>query len=83
MPDLSTPLLDAANAKLLNPTMDCASLDLSSGIGSVMSEAKPDDGNAAPSVIYYPSFDSASCLHDGVIPAWLQESDKFESAQVS
>ena len=29
MPDLSTPLLDAANAKLLNPDLDCASLDKS------------------------------------------------------
>ena len=27
MPDLSTPLLDAANAKLLNPNIDCASPD--------------------------------------------------------
>ncbi|KAL7524512.1 hypothetical protein ACHAXR_000607, partial [Thalassiosira sp. AJA248-18] len=49
MPDLSTPLLDAANAKLLDPTMDCASLDLSDHIAMAMSEtgSKSDGGASA------------------------------------
>ena len=38
MPDLSTPLLDAANAKLLNPDLDCASLDKSDIIMAMSEE---------------------------------------------
>ena len=32
MPDLSTPLLDAANAKLLDPDLNCASFDVSDSV---------------------------------------------------
>mmetsp|Transcript_28384 Transcript_28384/g.48957 ORF Transcript_28384/g.48957 Transcript_28384/m.48957 type:complete len:164 (+) Transcript_28384:635-1126(+) len=48
MPDLSTPLLDAANAKLLDPSMDCASFDLSDYIQAAMSDSYPKSDEGAP-----------------------------------
>ena len=87
MPDLSTPLLDAANAKLLNPDLDCASLDLSDSIGTVIGEARPDNGGNAnagvPEIAYYPSFNTGSCLHDGLQADWLKKSDIFSTVDVS
>ena len=83
--DLSTQLLDAANAKLLNPTMDCASLDLSDSINALIGEAKPDGGGngGASEIVFYPDFSNAKCLHDGLHSTWLQPGDMFNNAQVS
>ena len=81
--DLSTPLLDAANAKLLDPNLDCANLNLSDIVVAAMSEAKPNgDGNAVTDIVLYPSFDSQKCLHDGLQSDWLRPSDLFNNAQV-
>jgi len=72
MPDLSTPLLDAANAKLHDPSMDCADLDLSTSIEAIMDEMHSrldiSDGAsaAAPEVTYsyYPDYRESICLND-------------------
>mmetsp|Transcript_43344 Transcript_43344/g.77906 ORF Transcript_43344/g.77906 Transcript_43344/m.77906 type:complete len:815 (-) Transcript_43344:179-2623(-) len=81
--DLSTPLLDAANAKLLNPTMNCTSLDLSDSINALIGEAKPDGGGngGASEIVFYPDFSNAKCLHDGLHSSWLQPGDMFNNAQ--
>lgn len=89
MPDLSTPLLDAANAKLLDPSIDCASMDLSTQITALISEAhpKPDDSaggsSGPPKIIYYPDYGAAQCLNDGKESAWLQPGDIFHTPKVS
>ena len=71
--DGSTPLLDAANAKLANPSIDCA--DMGNGVSAsyLIAEA---GGEAAGEVAedkpkFYPHFDSSTCLSDGLQPSWL------------
>lgn len=91
MPDLSTPLLDAANAKLLNPDLDCASLDLSAYVKEVISEAHPDSpGSAAAAgtgqaslTVYYPVYDVALCFNDGLEPDWMKADEMFGTLEVS
>ena len=92
MPDLSTPLLDAANAKLLNPDLDCASLDLSAYVKEVISEAHPDSpGYAAAAAgtgqasltVYYPVYDVALCFNDGLEPDWMKADEMFGTLEVS
>lgn len=96
MPDLSTPLLDAANAKLHDPDMDCASLDLSTQIVAVMAEMHPgvpeatggsdggsDAGSSAPEVIYYPDYGGQKCKNDGQQAGWLNPADLSNSVEVS
>ena len=86
MPDLSTPLLDAANAKLLNPDMDCASLDLSEAIAELVGEAHPMSAGAhagLPDIAYYPDHSGAVCLNDGNDPDWLKDADRFGTLEVS
>ena len=75
--DGSTPLLDAANAKLANPSIDCA--DMGNGVSAsyLIAEA---GGEAAGEVAedkpkFYPHFDSSTCLSDGLQPSWLQAAD--------
>jgi chitinase len=81
LPDLSTPLLDAANAKLLDPNLDCASLDLSD-ITPLLSEGRLDGGAVqVQKEVHYPNFSTASCLHDGLEADWLGPSDKFDTAE--
>lgn len=80
MPDLSTPLLDAANAKLINPNLDCASLGHSADTTSAVIGGDAEAGNTS-SESYYPHFDTSSCSR--LAPDWFQESDVFESAEVS
>jgi len=85
MPDLTTPLLDAANAKLLSPNLDCASFDLSDDLASntISPAAVLDDGIVSndPETVYYPMFGSGSCAHDGLEPVWLRPTDLLGSAQ--
>jgi len=85
LPDMSTPLLDAANAKLLNPALDCASLDLSDSVADLIGDALGADPENAglPSVVFYPDFNLGSCLSDGFESNWLRPSDKFDNAKVS
>ena len=84
--DFSTPLLDAANAKLLDPSLDCASLDLST-IGAVMNEmhitSQGASADAGPELVFYPAFGEGLCLSDGNHADWLQLSDMTNSAEVS
>lgn len=88
MPDFSTPLLDAANAKLLNPNLDCASLDLSDVINDLIGDAftvgdpESDVAGGAPEVVYYPDRAGNVCLHDGLHPDWLKPSEIFNNAEV-
>jgi chitinase len=83
MPDLSTPLLDAANAKLLDPGLDCASMDLSDHVAQVVGEAfsqgHGEEGDGAPAAVYYPDFGSGVCLNDGMQSDWIQKSDTFDN----
>jgi len=88
MPDLSTPLLDAANAKLHDPSMDCADLDLSTSIEAIMDEMHPRldiDGAsaAAPEVTYsyYPDYSESICLNDNEQSEWLNPALIFNSVQ--
>merc|ERR1712085_8835 len=82
MPDLSTPLLDAANAKLLDPTMDCASRDLSSQINAIMEKTHPKAGtNTGGENSYYPARSKVLCKNDGQQADWLKPSDLFGSAE--
>lgn len=83
MPDLSTPLLDAANAKLLEPSLDCASLDLST-IGAVMSELHPSSqaaGNSESELVFYPDHGSGICRHDAQQSEWLKKSETSNNLQ--
>lgn len=80
---MSTPLLDAANAKLLDPTLDCASLDLLSAVGETMSQANYAAADAGPEVVWYPDFGGGICLSDGLHQSWLKPSDKFDNIEVS
>lgn len=60
MEDKSTPLLDAANKKLENPSFDCSSM---SDADAMISKEKPED--AGPTY-WYPLHDgSNSCVNDG------------------
>ena len=93
MPDLTTPLLDAANAKLLDPSLDCASLDLSDYINEIVSEAHPPQlildakGNSVPisSQVslskWYANFSDGVCLNDGQEPNWLKDEELFDTVQ--
>ena len=96
MPDLTTPLLDAANAKLLDPSLDCASLDLSDYIKEIVSEAHPpqqlilDDaeGNSVSiipqvqvSSVWYANFSDGVCLNDGKEPNWLKDEELYDTVQ--
>ena len=90
MPDLSTPLLDAANAKLLNPNLDCAGLDLSNEVAGIMSEAGftgPAAGGGGepgvPKIVYYPNYSGAVCLNDGLQSDWLKATEIFGTVEVS
>ena len=92
MPDLSTPLLNAANAKLLDPDMDCAGLDLSTHINVMMDEVHPKtdtgetsegDVHIAANVIYYPEHSTGFCKSDGQHSEHLQPSNLHDSAEVS
>jgi len=74
--DGSTPLLDAANAKLLNPDMDCASLDQSD---EVMSEDMQEV--SVPERVFYPDFGRSKCLSDGVYEDMFKPEKLFDSAQ--
>ena len=78
MPDLSTPLLDAANAKLLDPNLDCGSYDVSDYVGI---EAAVEGGAVEADVanLYYPNSDTATCLNDGLEAEWILEEDKYSS----
>ena len=85
--DLSTPLLDAANAKILDPDLDYVGLNLSDSVaGAVTGEAKPDGAaNAgAPDVEYYPDFSASKCLYDslGGLKLYLQPLNIFNNVQV-
>jgi len=71
--DLNTPLLDAANAKLVNPSLDCAD------IGSYHTVEAAAGGEAAVETEYYPHYDSGTCLSDGLAPSWLQNSAIFNN----
>ena len=77
MPDLSTPLLDATNAKLLNPGLDCAS-ELNDVIFEI-SGVIP----GAPITIWYPAYAEGGCLSDGKESEWLSQSELFDSEEVS
>lgn len=76
MPDLSTPLLDATNAKLLDPTLDCAD-----GLFNVLGISSGSEPKEEP--MYYPDYSAQSCLADGNHPAHLQAKDRFHTADVS
>jgi len=75
--DGSTPLLDAANAKLANPSIDCA--DMGNGVSAsyLIAEAGGEAAGevAADKPKFYPHFDSSTCLSDGLQPSWLQATD--------
>eukprot|EP00804_Cyclotella_cryptica_P012777 CCRYP_010560-RD/>CCRYP_010560-RD protein AED:0.28 eAED:0.28 QI:394/1/1/1/0.91/0.84/13/21/1008 len=75
MEDLSTPLLDAANEKLSNPSLDCSNMtDVS------LSSNNEEDQNA--SYLYYPLFDgSSSCVNDGNQPSYYSLSDMFDNKE--
>jgi chitinase len=76
--DGSTPLLDAANAKLVNPGINCA--DMGNGaITSYTAGAAGEDAAEMPK--FYPHFDSSICLSDGLQPSWLQASEIYDSAE--
>lgn len=86
MPDLSTPLLDAGNAKLLNPDLDCASLDLSDQIKEVVSDVHPQSNTAgdapgAETMPWYPDRSKNVCVSDGNEPSWLPDADLTSSIQ--
>ena len=82
MPDKTTPLLDAANAKLLKPDLDCASFDLSDDVASnVIGDVFQD--SSEPKIQFYPSFDTSTCLHEGSPPGWMKKADIFGDAEVS
>ena len=94
VPDLSTPLLDAANAKLLNKDLDCASLGLSTyiadavegvftGLSVTGGDGEGGGHGSVPTVVVYPSFARAICLSDGEQANWLQPSDMHNNVQVS
>jgi hypothetical protein len=72
--DTSTPLLDAANAKLVNPSLNCADIG-----GAVANYAAAAGGEADVETEYYPHYDSSTCLSDGLAPSWLQNSEIFNN----
>ena len=79
MPDLSTPLLDAANAKLLDPGLDCADYhnvetkDTSDG----------DVNTGASNLIYFPQYSKGLCKSAEQQPESIQSSQIHKSAEVS
>ena len=75
--DKSTPLLDAANKKLEDPSVDCSAMSDADALVS-----KQKDENAGPSY-WYPVYDgSTSCADDGNQPSYLKLSDLFENEKV-
>jgi chitinase len=79
MDDLSTPLLDAANAKLVNPSLDCSTM---SDADAMMGKNANTSENEGPS-LYYPLFDGDnSCVNDGNQPSYYTSSDLFEKIEV-
>ena len=77
MEDLSTPLLDAANAKLSNPSLDCSNM-------THVSSAENNEKDQNSSYLYYPLFDgSSSCVNDGSQPSHYSSSDMFDNKEVS
>lgn len=75
--DLSTPLLDAANAKLANPSLNCA--DIGSGIAAFYTAAAAGGEEAAVDTKYYPHRDSGTCLSDGLQPSWMSRTEIFNN----
>jgi hypothetical protein len=76
MEDLSTPLLDAANAKLSKPSLDCSNMTDVSFAKNIVK-----DQNA--SYLYYPLYDgSSSCVNDGNQPSHYTSSDMFDNKEV-
>ena len=80
--DGTTPLLDAANRKLEDPSIDCANM----GNGGVASYESSDPNAGDGEVLqertkFYPHYDSSTCLSDGLQPAWLQTSDIFDNVK--
>lgn len=79
--DGTTPLLDAANKKLADPSIDCASM----GVGAIASydEAVPgaEGEEAVETTKFYPHFDSSTCLSDGLQPSWLQASEIYDTVE--
>lgn len=72
--DKSTPLLDAANKKLENPSLDCSTM---SDADALVSKVKPED--AGPTY-WYPLHDgSNSCTDDGNQPSYYKLSDLFDN----
>jgi len=73
MPDLSTPLLDAANAKLRDPSLDCIS------IAELKSHSiSGTDGPADQFESYYPDFGNSICQSGDVLDLEsMKSSDVF------
>jgi chitinase len=79
MEDLSTPLLDAANAKLRDPSLNCAGASLSDEISSALESKLEDKPIKLPP--FYPVVDTAKCINDGKQPSWLQSTQLFDNEQ--
>ena len=78
MEDKSTPLLDAANKKLEDPSIDCSTMSDADAL-----TIKKKDENAGPSY-WYPLHDgSNSCTDDGNQPSYYKLSDLFDNEKVS
>merc|ERR1719401_447458 len=83
MPDLSTPLLDAANAKL-NPGLDCADYHINVETQEVDPDADTSDGDVnadGSNLIYYPQYSKGLCKSAEQQPESLQSSDLHDSAE--
>ena len=76
--DGSTPLLDAANAKLRNPDLDCADRNGLKEAGELMSGAALEESAA----LYYPSNSAPVCLSDGKQSKWLPEGSVHDTVEV-
>lgn len=78
--DGSTPLLDAANKKLADPSINCADM----GVGAIATydeAAGTTDEEAVETTKFYPHFDSSTCLSDGLQPSWLQASEIYDTVE--
>jgi len=79
--DGTTPLLDAANKKLADPSINCADM----GVGAIATYEEAAAGAASEEAIesikFYPHFDSSTCLSDGLQPSWLQASEIHDTVE--
>ena len=75
MEDRSTPLLDAANAKLHDPGLPCTAFAQGEVI---VFQSTAGDAAETPKE-YYPYYDTNICISDGLTPSWLQPNVIFDN----